>query len=162
MRRRSKVISLALVGIAVSIAACQPPPPQPPPDTRAADEAALRARDAEWSKGAAAKDAAGFASFFADAGVLMPPNSPALTGRDAVQKWATELMANPGFAVSWTATHAEAARSGDLGYTCGTYELTLHDAKGKPATDLGKYATVWKKQADGSWQVAADIFNTGQ
>jgi ketosteroid isomerase-like protein len=30
----------------------------------------------------------------------------------------------------------------------------------KPATDKGKYVTVFKKQADGSWKVVADIFNS--
>ena len=69
-------------------------------------------------------------------------------------------MANPGFALSWQLTKAEASRGGDLGYTVGTYVLTLHDPKGEPVTDRGKYVTVWKKQADGSWKVAADIFNS--
>jgi ketosteroid isomerase-like protein len=69
-------------------------------------------------------------------------------------------MANPGFAIQWSVMKAEAA--GDLGYTRGTYELTLQDAAGQPTVDKGKYVTVWKKQADGAWQVAADIFNSGQ
>jgi ketosteroid isomerase-like protein len=27
-------------------------------------------------------------------------------------------------------------------------------------TDHGKYVAVWKKQADGNWKVAVDIWNT--
>jgi len=158
MKKLRRGSLLLLGGLLILAAGCQ----QQPPDTRAADEAALRARDAEWSKVTGAKDAAAFASFFADGGVIMPPNGPALTDRAAIEKWAAELTANPGFAVSWTVTQVEVARSGDLGYTRGTYELTLNDAKGKPMTEKGKYVTAWKKQADGTWKVVADIFNAGQ
>jgi ketosteroid isomerase-like protein len=31
---------------------------------------------------------------------------------------------------------------------------------GSPMKDSGKYMTVWRKQADGSWKVVADMFNT--
>ncbi len=158
MKNARKGSLLLLAGWLVLLAGCY----RQPADTRAADEAALRARDAEWSQTAGAKDAAGFAAFFADGGVFMPPNGPALTDRAAIEKWAAALTANPGFAVSWTVAQVEVARSGDLGYTRGTYELTLNDAKGKPMTEKGKHVTAWKKQADGSWKVVADIFNADQ
>jgi ketosteroid isomerase-like protein len=31
---------------------------------------------------------------------------------------------------------------------------------GKMVMDDGKYATVWKKQVDGSWKLAVDMFNS--
>jgi len=31
---------------------------------------------------------------------------------------------------------------------------------GTPMTDHGKYATIWRKQTDGSWKVVVDIFNS--
>ena len=151
------------IGLATFMAACQQQPqePQAPPDTRAADEASLRNSDMQWSKAAGAKDVQQFVSFFADDGSLLPPNASLLATKEKIRTWASELMANPGFALSWQLTKAEASRGGDLGYTVGTYVLTLHDPKGEPVTDRGKYVTVWKKQADGSWKVAADIFNSG-
>lgn len=148
-----------LMGVLVFAAGCPQAPPPEPPDTRAADEAALREADANWSKVTGAKDVAGFASFFADDGMLLPPNQEAVSGMEAIQKWGQAMVETPGFAVSWQPTKAEAARSGDQGYTVGTYEMTVNDAKGKPVTDKGKYLTVWKKQADGSWKVAVDAFN---
>ncbi len=54
----------------------------------------------------------------------------------------------------------EVARSGELAYLNGTYELTMNDASGKPANDRGKYVEVWKKQADGAWKCVADIWNS--
>jgi ketosteroid isomerase-like protein len=36
----------------------------------------------------------------------------------------------------------------------------VNDAAGNPVTDNQKYVTVWRKGADGSWKVVADIFNS--
>jgi len=38
--------------------------------------------------------------------------------------------------------------------------MATTDQKGNPATEKGKYLTVWKKQADGSWKVIEDMFNS--
>jgi ketosteroid isomerase-like protein len=35
-------------------------------------------------------------------------------------------------------------------------QVTVTDKKGKSTTQTGQYVLVWKKQADGSWKVAAD------
>jgi len=45
------------------------------------------------------------------------------------------------------------AGSGDIGYTSGTYEMSMAGASEK-----GKYVTVWKKEGD-AWKVTEDIFN---
>ena len=125
-----------------------------------AERATLRNADAEWSKVMGAKDVDGFVEAFAENGSLLPSNTPILTGSEAIRQWASEMVANPGFAVSWQPTTVEVSTAGDLGYTVGTYELTLHDVQGNPVTDRGKYVTVWKKQPDGKWEVVADIFNS--
>lgn len=62
--------------------------------------------------------------------------------------------------MKWQVTKVEAARLGDFGYTVGTYEMKMNDPKGNPITDQGKYTTVWKKQADGSWKSVVDRSNT--
>ena len=52
------------------------------------------------------------------------------------------------------------AKSGDMGWVSGTYELTMNDASGKPINDRGKYLEVWEKQADGNWKCRADMWNS--
>ena len=42
----------------------------------------------------------------------------------------------------------------------GTYEETMTDANGKPVKDRGKYIEIFKKQADRTWKVVADIWNS--
>jgi len=152
-------IPSTLIALVTCLAACQQQP-QAPPDTRATDEAAIRDLDTQWSKATGTKNVQQFVSFFADDATFLPPNVAAMTSKETIQKWGSDLMANPGFAVTWQPTTAEVSRGGDLGYTMGTYELKLTGPKGKPVTDHGKYVTLWKKQADGGWKVAADIFNS--
>ena len=70
------------------------------------------------------------------------------------------MLTNPGAAISWKATKVEVATSGDLAYVSGTYEERMTDASGKTVNDRGKYLEVWEKQADGTWKVVADIWNS--
>jgi uncharacterized protein (TIGR02246 family) len=129
-------------------------------DTRAADEAALKNLDAEWSKAAGAKDVDKTVSYYSDDALVLPPNSPALTGKEAIRAMWKGMLSAPGFSGGWKATKVEVARSGDLGYLTGSYEITENDASGKPMTDKGKLLEVWKKQADGNWKCVADMFSS--
>ncbi len=130
-------------------------------DTRAADEATLRQLDAEWSRAAGtARDVEKTISYFADDAVVMPPNIPTLTGKEAIRSLWKSMLESPSFSGGWKATKVEVARSGDLAYVSGNYEFNETDPAGNPITDKGKYLEVWRKQADGSWKCVADMFNS--
>jgi ketosteroid isomerase-like protein len=124
------------------------------------DQQTIRDMDAEWSKAAENKDAAKFASFYSETGSVMPFNAPIATGRARVEEAWRQLMAKPGFSLRFTPTQIEVAKSEDMAYDIGTFELRLNDAQGAPMTILGKYVVVWKKQKGGGWKAEADIFNT--
>jgi len=126
----------------------------------AADEQTLRDLDAQWSAAAGAKDLDKSVSYYAESAIVMPPNAPAATTKEAIRNAWKEVLTSPGSAVSWKATKIEVAKSGDLACVSGTYEETTTDASGKPVPDHGKYVEVWKKQADGKWNVVADIWNS--
>jgi ketosteroid isomerase-like protein/quercetin dioxygenase-like cupin family protein len=119
------------------------------------EKTALMARDAEWSK--TAGDPAKFTSFFAPDGVFALAGMPALTSAKAIEDFATG-MNKAGAKISWTATRADVASSGDLGYTAGTYQITVNNADGRPTTEKGKYLTTWKK-INGEWKVTEDTGN---
>ncbi len=55
------------------------------PDTRAADEAALKKLDDEWSKAAGSKDVEKTISYYSDDAVVMPPNIPTLSGKEPIR-----------------------------------------------------------------------------
>jgi ketosteroid isomerase-like protein len=101
----------------------------------------------------------GTVSYYADDASVLPPNAPIATGKQAIRGvWATLLT--PDTTVSWEVTKADAARSGELAYVEGVYQITARNPKGKSQEDKGKLVEVWKKQADGKWKVVTDIFNS--
>jgi ketosteroid isomerase-like protein len=128
--------------------------------TNASAEDSIRAADAAWDKTYEAKDLEKAVAFCDEQASLLWPNSPVATGKDAIAKLTASAFAIPDFKLVWHPDKIGVARSGELGYTSGTYIWSFKDASGKPATDKGKYLTMWKKQADGSWKVLFDMFNT--
>src|SRR6187401_2457066 len=118
---------------------------------------ALAALDEEWSKASESRDAARVASYYAEDALLYPPNEPAVSGRAAAQKLWEGFFAEPSLKISWKPVHAEVA--GDIGYTAGTYELSLTGPDGKTITERGKTLCVWKKQKDGTWKAIHDMWN---
>ena len=129
------------------------------PDLQA-DKAALAKADSGWSAATGAKDSAAFSSFLMDDVVGMAPNAPVQNGNIAFTKLMQGFFSIPGFYVKWQPTKVEIAKSGEVGYTYGAYSLEFNNSTGNKITDKGKYATVWKKQTDGSWKVAVDAFNS--
>ena len=116
--------------------------------------------DKSWSAAAGGKDAAKTASFYAHDGSLLPFNGPIVNGKAKIQEAWAGLMAKPGFALHFEPTRIVVAKSHDMAYDIGTFELTMNDDKGNPSTVVGKYLVAWKKQKNGEWKVEVDCFNT--
>jgi len=138
---------------AVAVAACA----GQPADNRAADEAAIRTAVREWSAAAAAKDAATFASFYAEDGVIMLANAPDIAGMAAIREGLAGMMADPNFALSFSPDTVIVARSGDLAYETGSYTMAMSGPDGAAASERGHYVVVWRKQDGGAWKVAIDV-----
>ena len=64
------------------------------------------------------------------------------------------------YTLEWSPQNGEVAKSGELGYTWGTYILSYKDKNGEEQKNYGKYLNIWKKQPDGDWKVAVDIGNS--
>ena len=121
-------------------------------------EAALLKTDSDFNKLSAEKGfVEAFLAYMADTAVLFPNGSNPISGRDNIRKHLSEGSAND--VLIWKPLKAEVAHSANLGYTYGTSEYRFTDKDGKPAIHYGKYVTVWKKQADGSWKFILDIGN---
>jgi ketosteroid isomerase-like protein len=123
-------------------------------------EQALRDLDAQWCKAAQSKDLDKTVSYYSKDAIVLPPNAVSATTPEAVRDVWKDLLANPGLVISWKTTKVEVAKSGDMAYSSGTYELTMNDASGKPVNDRGKYLEVWEKQANGKWKCGADTWNS--
>jgi len=83
-------------------------------------EQALRDADAAWSKAAGSKDLDKTVSYYSDDATVLPPNAAAATTKETIRKIWQDMLATPGFVISWKATKVEVAKSGDLAFVSGT------------------------------------------
>ncbi len=122
----------------------------------AGDEEVLLKADREFARATAEKGVEGFAAFLAEDVVLLNGGAPIIYGRQgAIDMW-SGLLTDPGASITWEPTMAVLAESGELGYTVGQYIMILTGENGERSVEKGKYVTIWRKQADGSWKVVLD------
>ena len=110
--------------------------------------------EARFAKDTRERGGAGFASWFAEDGVALGNGQPPVIGKVAIEKsanWSPQT-----YQLTWTPTDAQMGPSGDMGYTWGHFEGRSKDAAGNPVLTSGRYMTIWRKQADGSWKVVLD------
>jgi len=145
--------TLLLTALTCAVVACQPAPAK----LSDADVAALRAGvDSIAAQILSGRDSAAAAHYTENA-VFMVPNLPALEGRAAIRAW---FAGGPPLA-TFTLTSKEIDGVGDVAYVRGTWTLTIAAAGKTPAIeDHGKFLEVRRRQADGSWLMVADIFNS--
>lgn len=87
---------------------------------------------------------------YADDSVVKPEEGkfPIVGKTELTKYWeGRDKMTN----ITWAPFKAEAAKSGDLGYTLGNWKFATKDT-----ALYGFYYTVWKKQPDGKWKFVID------
>jgi len=100
-----------------------------------------------------------FASFADDSRVLAP-DVPMAQCSEASRALFAKLEALPGYSLTWSPAIAEVGSAADLGYTIGAYHMKLPDTDGNIIEIDGKYLSLWKRQPDGNWKIAVDMFNS--
>ena len=144
----------ALVGIVCFVPACQPAAPTFSDE----DEAAIRAASQSYVETALASDYNAWIELLADDAVFMPPNETRHEGRDDIFTWVNTFPET----TSLTVTPAEIEGLGDLAFVRGAYTLTVVMPESGPMSDRGNYIEIWQRQADGSWRIFRDIWNSDQ
>ena len=91
-------------------------------------------------------------------GKQMPPNAPARVGLEQIREGNRPMLEL--FNTEMSVFPDEVRVLGDHAYTHGNYDYSLTPKEGGEAiTGSGKFLTILKKQADGSWKIAIDCFN---
>ena len=119
----------------------------------------------DWAKATSkggAEGAKGYASYVTADARWLPPELPAIAGRDAIETFVATYTEMPEFEVTWDDPHVVVSRAGDIAYSIGTYQGSGLDAEGTRQPFEGKRVTIWHKQPDGSWKVAVGIWNTDE
>jgi ketosteroid isomerase-like protein len=120
----------------------------------------LLQRDAEWaalaSKGRAVE---AILSYWTDDAVVLPPGLPAVMGKAALREYLSGSLKIPGFSITWSSTDVAFSPDGNLAYMFSENSVTMNGADGKPATTTGRAVTIWRRDPDGEWRCAVDIWN---
>jgi ketosteroid isomerase-like protein len=154
---RGYVVAVIL-GLVALVGCTQAPPPAV--DTRDTDAKAIKDAEMAWNKDWAAKDLDKIVGHYADDASVEIPNVPLMTGKAAITGGLKPLIGDPNLALTFEAAQVEVSKSGDLAYTRGSYSMTVTDEKTKkPIVEKGKFVTVYRKMADGSWKAVQDINN---
>ena len=155
LRSLALILAIGFAGASHEVAAQKPSPSE-------ADVAAINAVYGEWSQAMAARGAEGYASFFVADGAVLPPDGPAIEGREAIRKWIQKVLDE--------STVKDARLSwGPLLVSNGmaVRRFTLSGQRvrkkgGDPARFNNKYVDVLQKQPDGSWKFVYRMWSSNE
>ena len=110
---------------------------------------------------ASAGDFEGWLSLHAEDVVKMPPDAPAIFGREALR--AKNQAAWDNMNINCVIYPEETQVAGDMGLARGTYSISATPKAGGETIDImtdGKYLTLCKRQPDGTWKISHDCYNS--
>lgn len=126
----------------------------------AAAEAAIRESDAQWVAAAKTASVDAWMAFYSADAVVMAPNVQIASDHEHVRRAVADLLALPHLSIAWHPIKVEVARSDDLAYLIGAYELGYDDVRGSRVADRGKLLEIWRRQPDGGWKCIVDTWNS--
>ena len=140
---------------------CQAAPP--PKDTSAEAKQAIDAADANWVRLTTAGHADSLADLYHANGVMLPPNMPAVHGREAIRAFMTTMnsMSSPApvLTVRAESVWAQGPLALELGRWTFAWPAGAKRPPGLPAADSGKYMVRWENE-NGRWLMVQDIWNS--
>ncbi len=139
----------------VVLSACAEAPAQ---TVSVPDPEVLMEADRAFAADVARGGAEAWVSWFAEDGAQIQTGQGEIRGRDAIRRLMAGLD-DPDFSLSWEPRRADIAASGELGWTTGDYVSRGVGADGQSRQTRGRYVTIWRMQADGSWKVVMDLGN---
>lgn len=128
----------------------------------ASERTKLLQRDAEWAASASAgRDIEAILSYWTDDAVVLAPDLPAVTGKNALREYVQTSLQIPGFSITWSSTDVTFSPDGNLAYMFSQNAVTMNAPDGTPTRTEGRAVTIWRREPDGQWRCAVDIWNGG-
>ena len=115
------------------------------------------ATNRQFEEAIARGDAAGCAAVYTEDAKILPPDSPAMTGKQAAQGlWQSIIdMGVKGV----TLQTLELEEMGDRAVERGAATIDIQGEGGQTTQASAKFIVLWKRQADGAWKWHWDCFN---
>jgi len=125
------------------------------------EHAKLLQRDAEWSALASeGRDVEAILSFWTDDAIVFAPGLAPVVGKRSLREYVHSSLSIPGFKITWRSTDLHLSADESLAYMLGTNEVTLNGPDDVPVKIEGRAVTIWRREADGEWRCAIDIWNS--
>jgi uncharacterized protein (TIGR02246 family) len=106
-----------------------------------------------------ASDAAAAVALVMDDAVDLPPNRPAVIGKEAIRSFVQSDFDQ--FTMNFADEIVEIEVARDLAYIWTNYTVTLTPKNdGEPIGNNGKWLKVLRRQPDGSWKFSRNIWNS--
>jgi ketosteroid isomerase-like protein len=129
--------------------------------SQGADEAAIAEFNARYLKAINDGDIATLSSLTTEGHIMLAPNRPPTVGKKANDE--ANGRAFQMFDIDETWTPLETVISGDLAYQRGTFTVAATPkAGGNTTRTSGSFLRIYQRQADGSWRMVRDMFNSDQ
>lgn len=152
----------AMIALALPLLSCRSAESDPADQAadRAEDLEAIRQVHEEHMEAVYAKDVDRFMATVTDSFVLMPPNDPGADGAEEVREWSRAFYDN--FTIEELEfTSMDYTIHGDWAAIHYRYDWTVvPTGEGQTIEDVGQGLYVYRRQSDGSWKLAYDIWNS--
>jgi uncharacterized protein (TIGR02246 family) len=152
MLRRAYRFALTPFAFGVALACA----PQAPAGLTEADRAAIQRVSEEFVQHMTNADFDAGSALYTEDALVLPPNGPAVQGRAAIAGFFRSFPPVSNFQL----TNITVDGRGDLAFVHGRYSMTLTMPDGSQVADSGKYLEIRRRQPDGRWLLAYDIFNS--
>jgi ketosteroid isomerase-like protein len=140
----------------LKLTACQNAPA--PRNTHDADVRSIKESELLWVRNWSIRDVDRILSHYSEDAIWMGPHLPFANGREAIREVVQRLVQDGSLAITFEPSRVEIARSGEFGYSQGTYTMTLTDPVTKRAvTDQGSYLRIYRKELNGAWRATQEI-----
>ena len=118
-------------------------------------------RDANWarlaSEGGSVEE---IVSYWTDDAIVIPAGMHTVSGKAALRQYVEGTLAIPGFRISWSSSDAELSDDGTMAYILSTNEIAMDGPDGERIVEHGRAVTIWRRDSDGEWRCAVDIWNS--
>lgn len=113
--------------------------------------------DRDFNTDFAKRRVEGWVSWFDTAGVQVDAPGTLPRGRDQIREHMTKAFGDSTKILTWRPAEAQISGDGTMAYTIGTWDFYARGRDSAASAGSGHYLTVWRRQADKSWKVLADI-----
>lgn len=159
---RLKLVCLALAA-GLALAGCAKPPAESAaPKKPSVDTAAMRQMGQARLDALAQGNTDSYLNAYAEDAIWMPPGSDTIMGKAAAKARLDSALKEVSFHIEQKAEE-QLVPSDDCVIERGSFIATRTEKDGKEVGPIvGAYLSVWRKQADGQWKIAYDIWNNNR